>query len=104
MSEMIKKRILLVAFICMLLLAFPVFGFGAGNKDLGKDWYCSEPEGHTADYQKHLKQHISQGAEAIAADLEKIYSNQSLTEKDKHDKTIEVLNRYLLRIKAGTGD
>ncbi len=104
MFEMMEKQGFFFAFICMLSFTVPVVGHGAGHQDLGQDWYCSEPEGHTADYQKHVKHHISQGAEAIAAELEKVYLDQSLTDSDKHEKTIEVLSRYLLKIKAGTGD
>lgn len=104
MFEMIQKQGFFIVFICMLSCIVPVVGHGAGHKDLGKDWYCTEPESHTADYQKHVKHHISQGAEAIAAELEEVYADQSLTDSAKHEKTVEVLSRYLMKIKAGTGD
>ncbi len=83
-------------------LAVPVISQGAD--DTGRDWYCSEPETHTGDYKKHLKLHINRGADRIAANLEKIFNNQSLTSEEKQAKTIETLNKYLLQVKAGLGD
>jgi hypothetical protein len=86
----------------MIILTAPLISLGAG--DTGRDWYCSEPETHTGDYKKHLKLHIDHGADRIAAKLEKIFNNQSLTSKEKQAKTTEILNRYLLQAKAGMGD
>lgn len=93
-------RLLIVSI--LIILAAPVFSFGVG--DTGRDWYCSEPETHTDDYKQHLKLHIDHGADRIAAKLEKIFNNQSLTSKEKQVKTIEILNRYLVKAKAGMGD
>lgn len=104
MFKKIEKYGCFIIAICILSLTSPVISNAAGNKDLGKDWYCSDPEEHTADYQKHVKHHIDQGAEFIAGELEKIFANQSLTANDKHEKTVEVLNRYLLKVKSGIGD
>lgn len=104
MFQRIEKFGYFITVLCILSLTSPVISYAAGNKDLGKDWYCSEPEEHTAEYRKHVKHHIDQAAEVIAGNLEKIFADQSLTAEDKHEKTIEVLHRYLLKVKAGTGD
>ncbi len=93
-------RILIITI--MMTLIAPLISLGAG--DTGQDWYCSEPEAHTADYKKHLKLHIDSGAKIIADKLDKIYNSQSLTSEEKQAKTIEILNKYLLRAKAGMGD
>ncbi|SDO68593.1 hypothetical protein [Desulforhopalus singaporensis] len=94
----------LVMAIVMVSLVSPVISIGGSDKDLGKDWYCNEPEEHTRSYQEHVKYHIDNTKQAIANELEEIFTNQSLTADEKRDKTIDVLNRYLLKIKMGTGD
>jgi hypothetical protein len=94
------RRILIIIF--MTILATPLISQGAGNT--GLDWYCSEPKAHTGDYKTHIRLHIDRGAKNIAAKLEKIYTNQSLSSEEKQDKTIEILNKYLVHIKAGMGD
>lgn len=93
-------RVLIIT--VMAILAAPLISLGAG--DLGRDWYCSEPEAHTSEYKKHVKRHIDRGANIIAEKLEKIYDDQSLTSEEKQAKTIEILNKYLLQAKAGRGD
>lgn len=93
-------RLLIISI--LITLTAPVFSLGASVT--GHDWYCLEPEAHTENYKKHLKLHITHGADRIAAKLEKIFNNQSLTSKEKQVKTIEILNRYLVKAKAGMGD
>lgn len=93
-------RVLIV--MVLITFAVPVISIGAG--DTGRDWYCSEPDHHTIAYQKHLKNHINRGAEAIANSLEKIYSDPSLTTEEKKAKTVAVLDKYLAKVKVGEGD
>lgn len=92
------QRIFIAAFVTAL--ALPVMSSG---DDVGKDWYCSEPETH-AKYEKHLKKHLDHDANIIVNKLEKIFSDSSLTTEQKHSKTLSVLKKYLSRAKAGLGD
>ncbi len=94
------RRLLIISI--LITLTAPVFSLGAS--DTGLDWYCLEPETHTENYKKHLKLHITHGADRIAAKLEKIFNNQSLTSEEKRAKMIEILNRYLVQAKVGIGD
>ena len=71
--------------------------------ETGKDWYCSDHEGH-AQYEKHLKQHLDNSAEAITDTLDKIYSDQTLSKEQKKEKTLAVLDKHLSKMKAGIGD
>jgi len=93
-------RVLIITI--MIVLTAPLSSLGAS--DTVSDWYCSEPKAHTGDYKKHLKLHIDRGAKAIAGELEKIYNNQSLNTEEKQAKTVEILDKYLLQVKAGMGD
>lgn len=104
MFKKIQKHAYVIMVLSIVLSAGPTISNAASDKNLGRDWYCSEPEEHTAEYQKHAQYHIEQGADAIAGDLEKLFSNQSLTADEKHKETVEILNRYLLKVKAGMGD
>ena len=104
MTRKIGKRGRFIMVFVIASLVSPVISIGASNKDLGRDWYCSEPEEHTQAYEKHLKMHIDSSAEAIANELQKIFCNQSLTADEKREKTVKVLNQYLSHIKAGMGD
>ncbi len=91
-------QILVVAII--LSLVVPMTSMGAGTA--GNDWYCSEP--HTHEYKKHTKQHIDKNAKIIAEKLEKIFIDHSLSTEERQVKTIEILNNYISKVKAGIGD
>ena len=95
-------NILLTALI--IALTIPAISFGASKAELGRDWYCSEPDEHTHAYKQHVKHHIDQAAEAMYSKLDTIYSDQSLTASEKKKRTIEILHEYLLKTKAGIGD
>lgn len=102
MKAIIKKsRRFLVIFFSVFVIAPLV---SAGEADLDRDWYCSEPDAHTAQYESHLQKHIDHGAKEIATKLETVFSDQSLSKEEKLDKTVGILNRYLGRAKAGIGD
>ena len=94
------KRALALSIVAMLV--FPALSVGAD--DLGKDWFCSEPETHSVAYKKHLQLHLDRGAEAITDALDTIYSDTGLTPEEKKVKAIEVIKKYLARVKAGMGD
>jgi len=85
-----------------MILANPIASLGGDN--IGNDWYCSEPAAHSLEYQKHLQVHLDAGSEAIANELDKTYSNTSLTTEEKKARTMKVLHDHLLKIKAGIGD
>lgn len=97
-STVKNGRIFIAAFVAALTL--PVMSNGG---EIGQDWYCSEPEAHVQ-YEKHLKTHLDHEAEAITNRLEKIFSDSSLTTEQRQAKTLNILNTYLSRIKAGMGD
>ncbi|WP_419175908.1 hypothetical protein [Desulfosediminicola sp.] len=84
------------------MLVFPALS--VGDDDLGQDWYCSEPEAHTTAYKEHLGMHLERGAEAITDDLDKIYSDDSLTADEKKVRAIKVIMKHLTQIKSGMGD
>ena len=86
-----------------ILIAMFAFPFVSSGDDTGRDWYCEEVEEH-ARYEKHLKLHLDNEAEAITMMLEKIYSDSSLSDAQKKEKTLDVLNDYLSKMKAGMGD
>ncbi len=94
-----NRRILLVAFVMAFMSPMVVKG-----GDTGKDWYCSEPEAHSQQYQKHVRLHIDHGAVFITEKLEKIFTDSTLTVEQKKTKTVGILNKYLSRAKAGMGD
>ncbi|MFT5697320.1 MAG: elongation factor P hydroxylase [Desulforhopalus sp.] len=71
--------------------------------ELGEDWYCKDHEVH-AQYQKHLKHHLNRAAETITESLEKIYSDPELTKAEKQEKTLEVIDKHLSKMKNGIGD
>lgn len=102
MKRKYKKSGRALIFTIIMIFMTPMMSWGSG--DTGRDWYCSEPDEHTTEYKKHVQEHLDRGAEVIAEQLEKIYCNKSLTAKEKQDKTIEVLNTYLLKVKVGMGD
>jgi len=70
---------------------------------VGEDWYCSDHEAHVQ-YEKHLKRHLNHAAESITDTLDKIYSDQALSKKEKKAKTLAVLDKHLSKMKAGMGD
>lgn len=74
-----------------------------GDDDPGKDWYCSEPEAHTAAYRKHLELHLGRGADAITDALDRIYSDITLSREEKKVQAIVVIRKHLARLRAGMG-
>lgn len=93
-----KHRQIIIAAIVIALTA-PVLSLGS---DLGHDWYCPDPTAH-AQYKKHLKLHLDNGAETIADKLEKIYSDPAQSAEEKRAKTLDILNKELSKDQVGSG-
>lgn len=75
----------------------------AKSSTTGQDWYCSDPAAHKH-YAKHLKEHLHHSSDTIAAQLDAIYTDEALNSDERKKKVLLVLDRYLLKLKAGTGD
>lgn len=97
-KKTVKYRKIIIA-ATVIALTHPMLSSG---QNTGHDWYCSDPETH-AQYEKHLKIHLDNQAETIANELEEIFSNPSLSEEQKHSKTLAILNKLLLKSKPGPG-
>lgn len=99
-----RKKTSYLKSVCLLCAAIICMSpMIASASDEGHDWYCSDPAAHKQ-YEKHLKQHLNHSSEVIAAKLDKIYGNPELSQEEKKVKTLDVLDTYLLRMKAGMGD
>ena len=85
-----------------IVMAFttPIITHGG---EAGQDWYCSDHEAHMQ-YEVHLKHHLDNAADAITETLDKIYSDQTLSKEEKKEKTLDVLDKHLSKMKAGIGD
>lgn len=73
----------------MITLAIPLT---TQAKDIGHDWYCSDPEAH-AQYEKHRKLHSDKDAEILAEMLAKVYSDPSLTTEQKKENAVKILKK-----------
>ncbi len=98
------KRILFT--VSVIVFALPLLASGHDTvSNTGHDWYCPDPEAH-AQYEKHRKLHVQHQADSVAAKLEKIYDDSTLTAEQKNAKTVAILNKHLFVVqsKLGVGD